>query len=286
MKKLIYLALFISLLNGKSEIIYTIKYLPNTTFNVTTSISSENFIDIVDGNKSAIESLKNKGISFPAIIKQIQESSKIIKNKDLDKNGNLSMETKHISNENYILRDNKKIKIKNFTDKLSGSTFYQTKLKNGDIKLNKIKSDKLSQEEKKLIFNIYSTIPNSESFSNKKFKIGDIYEEKTPLTIPINNINMNLIQNSQYKLKEIKNNLAIFDIRSSYTLNINMQKNKNLDINFEGFGHGEIIYDIKNMFNKKHSFLMNFDIDIKMYGLSMKMKTISNTNTLKELNLN
>jgi len=286
MKKLIYLALFISLLNGKSEIIYTIKYLPNTTFNVTTSISSENFIDIVDGNKSAIESLKNKGISFPAIIKQIQESSKIIKNKDLDKNGNLSMETKHISNENYILRDNKKIKIKNFTDKLTGSIFYQTKLKNGDIKLNKIKSNKLSLEEKKLIFNIYSNIPNSESFSNKKFKIGDIYEEKTPLRVPINNINMNLIQNSQYKLKEIKDNLAIFDIRSSYTLNINMQKNKNLDINFDGFGHGEIIYDIKNMFNKKHSFLMNFDIDIKMYGLSMKMKTISNTNTLKELNLN
>ena len=259
-----------------NEVTYTTKHQPNRTVEISTVTSADSFVDIINADPKYLESLKAQGQRFPAIVKQIQKTKELITTKELDSNNNLPFTSIHTSHESYLLQNGQKIKIPSMKDNFLESTFYLTQLQDGTTKLNKISSNKLSPKEKKLLFQVFSNISKKNPLSSRVFKIGESFTDKTPITMPLGSINLNLIQNTKFTLREIKNNLAFFDIKATFEINVNMkEKVQKLNMSFNGFGEGEIIYNMIQKIETKNNFLMNFEANLQIQELyTMKMKSV------------
>jgi len=212
------------------------------------------------------------------MLKQIENTKEIITTQSVALDNTLPFISEYISHATHIIKNGQKTKIDSSKDNLVGAKFYFSQLENGEMKLNKIDSDTLSKKDKQLMFQIISNVPNLSPMENKSFKIGDSFTDKTPINMPLGMINLSLIQKTTYSLKNIKNNLAFFDVKATFEADLNMkEKMEELNMNFNGFGEGEVIYNISQQLETKNNFLMNFEADLMMKDLfTMKMKSIMN----------
>jgi hypothetical protein len=94
---------------------------------------------------------------------------------------------------------------------------------------------------------IKSTLENAQqqiSFPKDSMKIGDNFEQKVPLQIPIGGQSpVKVVIITNYKLIAIKNNKATFDIVQTVTLDIATEQN---NVSATGTGTGVSEFDILN----------------------------------------
>lgn len=107
--------------------------------------------------------------------------------------------------------------------------------------ISEFRADKIPSE---LIPAIKSSIANmmkSVSFPIKPISVGDEFSQTAPLSIPLpgsDGIKFKVV--TTYKLKEIRDGIAHFDIVQAYSMNSNSQTQK---ITMSGSGSGVLIYD-------------------------------------------
>ena len=245
MKKIYLFILLTSVITScksQEEINFKVGYLPNFNYTLTQKQISENNVKYI-ASKEMLQNLQNYGVENPTITKDT------VLLKSISKTGSLNENEFPIDIE--LLETNNPILIK-------GTKFYGKSV-NQQIKLDSISSSTMDSEKKRFLLPAMESILNQIKYPNVKIKVGESFEQKNPMSMPIANVTITMEINSTYTLKKVENGIGYFDIEQVYSI---ISADKDYKMEVEGTGSGKIDYDIEKQF------FTNFYLE-----MGMKLKT-------------
>ncbi|PLY05968.1 MAG: hypothetical protein C0625_11605 [Arcobacter sp.] len=282
MKKIIVVLLLIlspSIVFSKN-VNFDLKMIPNSEIETKIINETESVFDVI-AEKKVLDELKKDGKKFPTIIRQVSEVNNIDKSFSKNEDGSIDIERKMISSKVYYIVNENKVEAKESPmDILVGAVFYIKQSKDGSVELLKIKSEKIPDSQKEAFFNIISNMQTP--LKDKSFNIGDEFIDETPLNLPIDNTVLNLTQKSKYTLKSINGDKAYFDVIISFDANIN-ESQTNLNIDLNGYGIGELVYDMKSHLDIVNSVTMNINTKFNIKNMIVSTKMTMKLNVEKKL---
>lgn len=109
---------------------------------------------------------------------------------------------------------------------------------------------------------------------HKKLRIGDTASMNVTMPIQFAMVNETILATEIFKLVNIKNGLAYFDISISMKFNGAGNASLNLQMKGSGEGSGNCVYDIQNMYFKTLNTDMNFTVP---FAMNIERHTIEGT---------
>ena len=264
-KKILLILLIITITSckGQEEIDFKVGYLPNFNYTLTQKQISENNVKYIASDE-ILQKLKNNGIQNPTITK---DTSLL---KSISKTGKL--------NGNEFPIDITLLKSNNPT-LVSGTKFFGKSI-DGKTKIDSISSSTMSEEKKKTLLPAMESIMNQIKYPNRKIKVGESFEQKNPLSMPIADVTIEMEINSIYTLKKVENGIGYFDIDQIYSIK---SANKDYKMGLDGTGKGQINYDIEKQFFSKFYLEMEMDLKTELEVFSIELQTKSITDQTTEI---
>ena len=246
---------------SQEEIDFKVGYLPNHTYTLTQNQFSENKVKYT-GSDEILKRFENNGIENPTIT----ESNNKIKSISItgELNGNqFPIEVELLESSNKTLE--------------VGTKFFG-KSTDGITKIDSISSSTMTEEKKNVLLLAMESMMNQIKYPNRTIKIGESFEQKNPMSMPIADVTIEIEINSIYTLQSIKNGIGYFDLNQVYSIK---SANKDYEMNLDGTGNGQIEYDIeKQFFTKYYSEMeMNLTTDLEAFGIELQTKSITNQTT-------
>ena len=266
MKKAILLILFsITIYSCKSqeEIDFKVGYLPNLNYTLTLKQISENNIFYV-ATDEIIESLKNNGYSNPTITKDTTVLRSVSKTGEL--NGNqfpLNIEVLESSNKS-----------------LGKGMRMHGNYVNGVIKIDSISNSSMSDKSKMELLTSMETMMNQIKYPERKIKIGESFEQKSLISMPIVDVIIEIEINSIYTLKSVKNGIGYFDLDQVYSIK---SATKDYKMELDGTGKGQLDYDIEKQFLTKLYLKTEMNLKTELEAFSIELQTNSITDQTTEI---
>lgn len=246
---------------GQVEINFKVGYLPNFNYTLTQKQISENNVTYI-ASQEILQNLKANGIENPNVTKDTVLLKSLSKTGDL-KGNEFPIDIELLESNNPTLA--------------SGTKFFG-KWIDGRTKIDSIFSSTMAEEEKRMLLPIMESIMNQIKYPNRKIKVGESFEQKTPLSIPIVDLTIIMEINSIYTLRKVENGIGYFDIDQIYTLK---SANKDYEMNLDGTGKGQIDYDIEKQFFTKFylDMEMNLKTDLDSFSIELQTKSITDQTT-------
>ncbi|MBJ6118609.1 hypothetical protein JAO76_10425 [Pontibacter sp. BT310] len=134
-------------------------------------------------------------------------------------------------------------------------------------------STKLNESLRYTLKASLENVQNQIKFPDKPMKIGDDFTQKLPMAIPIAGMEpVKITINTTYKLKDIKNKLALFDIVQTVQLDMVVEQS---DVTATGSGTGTSEYDMEHKYTMKHE----SDLVMQMTMNMNNFKIVADTKT-------
>jgi hypothetical protein len=266
-KNLLFILLLIPFLNfGQSNqvLYFKISFAPETIYTQTTQNSSNSELTYL-GSEELLEKIKNKGVENPTKVKNEMNLESVFKTGKLGSDGNFPIIIEYVKS---VDKDGKTLIP-------SGTLIYGKSTTSGMPKLDSIASKGLDENFKNTLFQTVQSAFSQLDLPEKKLKIGESFTKETPLTIPIAGINFEMVITTTYKLNNIVNTNAFFDMVQVYTLKITDTK---FDINATGNGIGKLTYNIPNHFSTQYDLNMELFFDLKQPNFALKTTSKSSFN--------
>ena len=257
---------------AQEEVLFKAVVKPNMVYKTYTKTISNTEIDFM-GNAAIIEEITKSGISLPIIT----DNEMII---------NLELKT-YSSND---LGDYKGVlEYKNMVNKMTvnGQTtdqenpFLGVKIMgtydvNSRFSLDTIIGNQLTDQLKDILKTTAENMQEAVKFPANPLKIGDSFDMDIPMSLPIDGIGtISFIIKTNYLLKEIKGNLAHFDIIQSIELETT---GSNTNMSARGEGVGTLDYDIKENYIVRNDVNLPMEMSVKINeDLSVKVEVNSVT---------
>jgi hypothetical protein len=265
MKKITLLLLTLTICSCQSqqEIDFKVGYLPNFNYSLTQKQISENNILYIASDE-IIENLKNNGYSNPTITKDTTVLRSVSKTGEL--NGNqfpLNIEVLESSNKS-----------------LGKGMRMHGNYVNESIKIDSISNSSMSDKSKMELLTSMETMMNQIKYPNRKIKVGESFEQKNPMSMPIADVTIEMEINSIYTLKKVENGVGYFDLDQVYTIK---SATKDYKMELDGIGKGQIDFDIKKQFFTKFYLEMEMNLKTELEAFSIELQTKSITDQTTEI---
>ncbi len=271
--------IFSSSFGQSNEIIFKTELKPDRIYSSTilTSIKSEiNF----SGAKEKIEQIKSKGVKLPMIVEGSNEIVTITTTGVNSDNNSFpvtivyeSMKSKNVINGNVTEKENP-------ITGLIVEGFYSPETK---LKIDTIISSNIDDNIRYVLKSTIESTQQLVSFPTGPMKIGDIFEQSLPMTIPIAGMKpAKIVINMTYKLTDISEKNATFDILQTVQLDMSIEQT---NLEASGSGTGIIIYDIRNNYITKNDTDLLIDMVMNMDGLMLRAKMKSITSQSVEIEM-
>ncbi|MBP1650415.1 MAG: hypothetical protein H6Q26_572 [Bacteroidetes bacterium] len=131
---------------------------------------------------------------------------------------------------------------------------------------------------KTIVNNIQAAI----KFPENELKIGDSFDQETPLVMPIAQMQVKMKVHAKYTLKEIKGSKAIFDLKQDIAMDMSMTDTP-YKITGTGSGTGVMIFDIDKKMMDKSDADTKYKIDMEINGMKMDMDCNAKTSVKMEV---
>ncbi|GHA51863.1 hypothetical protein GCM10007103_35380 [Salinimicrobium marinum] len=264
MKRTILFVLLLSAITScksQEEINFKVGYLPNLNYTLTQKQISENTVKYFASDQF-LQNLENNGIKNPTstkdttILKSISKTGR--------SNGNefpIKIELLESTNPTLI----------------SGTKFFGKSIA-GMTKIDSISSFVMTKEKKEVLIPAMESLMNQIKYPNRKIKVGESFEQKNPMSMPIGDVTIEIEINSIYTLEEVKDGIGYFDLDQVYTIE---SATKDYEMELDGTGKGRINYDIEKEFFTKF-FLettMNLKTELEAFAIELQTKSITDQST-------
>ncbi|MDH7445858.1 hypothetical protein [Aquimarina sp. 2201CG14-23] len=262
MKKVIILLLLIigsvSCKNDTEEINFKVGFLPNSIYTQVQNQIVENTINYV-ASKDIIESLKKNGVSNPDTSKSNIVLKSIVRTGSTFRNS-FPIHIEFLESNHSVLKKDSK--------------FYG-KSEGGVTKIDSIISDKMTTDTKEMVRATMETMLNQIKYPERKIKIGESFENRTPMKMPVY-LPIKIEVESIYTLEKIENGIGYFNLYHRIR-----SKTKDYRKSLVGRGKGTMKYDIeKNFFTKLYSEMeINVQAELEGFGVKLSIKSIADQNT-------
>lgn len=245
---------------SQKEVDFKIHYQPNTQYDQTLEQISKTEIKY-SGSKDFLENLKNKGVDNPTLSNIESEIKTIIKTgKQEGENFPLTIEYA-----NGINSDGKKI----IPD---GTLIYGHGSNNNLPILDSIVGPGLEDDFRKSFLKTMQSTFSQLSFPERRVKIGDSFSSEMPLSIPIAGITIEMTITTKYKLLNIQNGIAEFDIASVYKVKSNIT---GYTIKADGKSQGNLFYDVEQYNMTKYETKTKMKMQLKLDNVTLNLNSES-----------
>ncbi len=129
-------------------------------------------------------------------------------------------------------------------------------------------SDNMDEEFKDTFLKTFKNFLSQFELPNKKMALGDMYTQITPFNMPIGSINFKMNIETIYKLVNLNDSLANFDIAMKFTMDMNAD---NSNASGSGEGNGTMVYDRVNQFPVKNETSLNMDLKMDKNPISIEV---------------
>jgi len=120
-------------------------------------------------------------------------------------------------------------------------------------------------------------ITNRVSFPEKEIKVGESFKQEIPISTPVPGVGeLNMLGILKYELKEIKDNVAYFDVKESYEMEEGTEL-KDAAVTMNGEGDGKMEYDMKEHYIVSYESETVMDMIMNMGNGAMTIKNKTNT---------
>lgn len=245
---------------------FKIGYAPKMSYHQIVEQSSETELHYL-ASPEILENLKNKGVQNPTLGKTLTIMESVFTTGTTAKDGFFPVTIKFLKSTNS---ENKTV-IPDGTliyGKASAATMPQ---------LDSIVSKDLDAAFKNTLLQTMQNMFSQIALPEKKLKIGESFVQETPLSIPIAGASVDMNISTTYKLINMTNQTANFDIVQKYTMNLLITEGQ-YNVTADGGGTGKLIYDIPNHFATSFKLDIGLNFDLKQDLFSLKVKSNSGFN--------
>ena len=269
MKKAYLFVLFtlvITTCRSQEEIEFQVGYLPNFNYTLTQKQISEKTATYI-GSKEILQRFKENGLENPTISKDTSILKSISRTGEL--NGNeIPVDIEVLESNNQTITP--------------GTKFFGKSIDRKTI-IDSISSSTMTEGQKSALIPAMESMINQIVYPYRKIKVGESFEQKFPMSMPIGDATIEMEINSIYTLKKVENGIGFFDLDQVYSLN---SMDLDYDIEMQGTGKGHIDYDVEKQFFTKFYLEMEMEMNIKteVEAFSIEMQIKSATDQTTEIN--
>ena len=150
---------------------------------------------------------------------------------------------------------------------ISGLIIEGTYNSQNKFKIDTLISDKVDDNTKNTLIYTLENVQDKIAFPNYPMKVGDSFEQELPMSIPVAGIsNIRIIIKTNYKLKNISGDLAIFDIDQTIELNMDAEQ---ANVSATGNGTGMSQFDMSEKFITKYESDLTIELEMSVEELKI-----------------
>lgn len=274
MKNLLFLCLLLVGFQTKAQdtVTYKIKYLPNHKY--LSTLTNESYSEMnIEADKEVIEKLKSRGVKLPLILIGKSTVSYEVQTGDVKENKEFPLVIKYTGvKSTQTINGEEKVSP---PSPLIDAKIYSHSNDMGETKIDSIPGKGINDSLRNLLYSTVKAVQTQIKFPAAAMKIGDTFEQQLPLSMPIAGNNFQIVVKVTYKLVEIKNNMAYFDLDESASAKLTMQQGV---VNMIGKGDGKMTFDIGKHFSP--SIISSLEFDYSMQSDNITMKGKANTKSM------
>jgi len=259
---LLLLALFSCNTPPKPEgIILKVQYQPEKTYNISTIRGTETVITY-SGQPIAMRKLKSMNIKNPSITK--------VKTK----NDTEFVTGKSLADQSFTVRltYKKTMSLDGKNEIPEGSVVSGEITGNQLPTFNSVTSGTLTSEQKAQLLQTVQTTFDQFKFPEQRLKIGDQFSTDRPMEMAMEGSTIEIKVTTTYKLLNIKNDRAQFEISQSYQMTPKIMNNS---FSGKGIGKGQLSYDVANSLITDYSIKTEIEMNKKLDYYEFDLKTIN-----------
>lgn len=266
MKKLFLLFFVFSFFEVKAQetVLFKIKYLPEHKYTSSMDINNHTEMNI-EADKETLEKIKSKGVQLPLIITAKTSMGYEIQTGPLDDNKSFPLTISYTG-----INSSQTMNGKETTSPpgpLLNLRIFAHCDKDNKMQLDSMPGKDLNDTLRTLIGSMVKNVQNQIKFPEQPLKIGDSFTQDLPMSFPVAGNNIQMVIKMIYKLAEIKNRIAYFDLTETAEVKLTIKGN-NLDM--IGQGDGKLIFDIAQSFAPSITSNLKFNYTMNMEKLLMK----------------
>lgn len=280
MKRILLLVLLMSSVTvwaQKKEVTFQVRFTPNTAYANTVMTSSKTVLNF-EGPAEQLAEIK-KEMALPVIIENRNDIVTTISTGALQEDRSIPATIVYGKATSTQTNNGKKTVVENPVSGLVAKGRYS-----GDSKfvIDTLISDKLTADLENTIRYMLENVQNQITFPAEPMKVGDSFEQKVPMNMPVAGGNpISMLITTTYKLKNIKGNLALFDIAQKVQLDMVAEQT---NIAASGSGTGISEFDIKNSFITKYESDLSMNLTAAINELTIV--TTVNTQSKQQVKIN
>ena len=268
-KKYIFIIFLLTSLTscGQKTFQFESKVNPERTYTLTMNMSSTNQVNYLTENPE----LKDKSVKSNSST----QMTRILTTKKAIENGRIPA----------IMEYGKIISMANGnkTENIISGTLVKGAYLNNKFEVDQVVSDQINKKTKESIKYALENVKPDIDFPKKSLKIGDSFEHKMPMTIPVEGttpVKIDLIK--IFTLKSVNDNIAVFNLKEKIQLNTEIEQT---NVEGKGDGSGIVEFDIKENQIIKDIAKFTYELNIKM-NESLTVNTIISSSSEKTMKIN
>ena len=247
-----FLTIVTTLSLAQEKVTFKPAFKPDKVYRTSTTTSTEGEIDF-SGNQQVIDQLKAQGTTLPLVIIGTTESITTTTTGALKADNTIPARTVYDRSTSIQNVNGKEVKRDNSLEGVIIEGYYE---KGNQLVVDTIISSTLDPLIKTTILKTLELAHGQIKFPEAPLQVGDTFDQNLPLQIPLPGASpVKIVINTNYKLSEIKNGKAIFDIVQNVTLDMEIQQT---NMSASGGGTGFSEFDIEK------STITRYDSDLRM----------------------
>ncbi len=276
MRKIILLFLTLTQISCYRQIAFKVQYQPETKYSQTIERTSHSDVKFL-GFEKFIQKLNEMGVQNPTITDDTLKIESVLKTGKCIDGTNFPLTLEFVKTAGS---DGKKY----FPD---GTLFYGHGSIGNMLTLDSIVSNDMDEEFKKILPQLMQNLFAQLTFPEKRVKVGESFSLESPLSIPIADMTIEMTITTTYKLLNIANGVADFDVSQVYAMKSAFTK---YPIKATGSGKGKLLYDILNNYYINYQTDMEMKVTVELdnfdIGLDSKSRFIQTITIAKNQNAN
>lgn len=262
---------------SQKEVLFKRKFLPNTEY-VTTMLTSSKSEVKFDGPSEMLENLKANGVQNPILVEGSNSVISSIRTEELLSDGSFDAVmtySKVVSKQTQNGQSTQK------DSPLDGMRIEGKYHSNNMFKVDTIIGKDVNDALKNTLTSTLESVQEQIKFPDYPLKPGDTFNQTLPMTIPVAGVqNIQVVINTKYLLKEIKNDLATFDIVQNVELNMDVEGSS---ITASGQGTGLSQYSISKEFITKYESNLTMELTVLVNQLRISSEVVSKSDMTVEI---
>jgi hypothetical protein len=246
---------------GQDEIFFKSTYLPNTTYTQKIVNKTESKITL-SGSDEVMKKLAERGMQNP-VIRNEEKENRIVMQTGKLKNGRFPLTM------NFVQVGEGKSALP------SGTIIHGYCQENSLPVLDSISSSTLDASFKTALLKTIKSLISQIQLPQKMVKVGEQFEIKTPIKLPIGEKPVEVVTNTIYKLIQITGNNAIFELTQTYSMNGDAI-GATMVGTAKGSGKGKLTYNFVKFYNEYYE--LDAELFVTVHSPMITIDLASKTN--------